>query len=94
MALADPLATAFHAAAIFENITAPIMQDTGEMIVDPVVRDDGAPGLLVHADAETLELVSRHVGPALSVVRVAAGNICVADVAVEYRPIQPVMEVR
>ena len=94
MAIADPLATAFHAAATFENMTAPIMHDTGDMVVDPVVREDGAPGLIVHADAETLDLVSRHVGPALSVVRMAAGNICVAEVAVEYRPIQPFMEVR
>lgn len=94
MGSADPLATAFHAAATFETMTAPILRDTGDMIVDPVVREDGAPGLIVHADAETLDLVSGHVGPVLSVVRMAAGNICVADVAVEYRPLQPVMEVR
>jgi hypothetical protein len=94
MSKADPLATAFCAVAAFEALTAPVIAEDSLMTVDPVVTDDGRPGLVVHGDGYALDGAMGRVGPVLSVVRIAAGNIHMADVAVEYRPIQPVMEVR
>ncbi len=94
MSKADPLVTAFHAVAAFELLTASVIAENGLMTVDPVVSEDGRPGLVVYGDDDVLDGAMERVGPVLSVVRIAAGDIHLSDVAVEYRPFQPVMEVR
>ena len=90
----SPLKTAFAAATLFERQVPRHIYGASEVYVDPAVDGAGDPVLVVHAEEDMVEDIAASMGSAVAVARTVGGRLLIQDVAVEYRPFQPTIEIR
>ncbi|MBU0800930.1 MAG: hypothetical protein KKA05_07980 [Alphaproteobacteria bacterium] len=63
------------------------------VFVDATLNDDNEPQLIVHVDEDVIDMVAASMGNAVTVTRAVGQKLSIEGVVVEYRPVQPVMEI-